>query len=543
MSRGIILPVNTKPELDCYTHYSNSMAIMTNPTLRSGPDSHYGDMKWDFREFYEQVPEDKDFAVNDYQCDSVLSFDDSGVFATLNSRGGIVDTKTCFCTNFVVGDGSFTVRIDWLKKISPWVSVGIMLFAGTDNTPPTQATTDWDRVTDMRIGVIGRGDIMTTVFNEGEDIVPWTFTPNPSNTGAPVWLRITREGQKFTMLCSADGENFEVHREIVLENVPQKVAVGCVTAMNDDGFYAWFYQNHIQLHCAVGLDNLGGSVPLDFFGAIRINEIYSLTNPWLTTDLLSYDTICMMPSYVDFAIKSIINGYYVESTLNEYHLPFSSAYMSHDFPHRSMIYGFDLDEQVFYVLCYDKDKHYRPAKVPFANMEQAFRNLQREQDVPIAQTCLFKPSGPEVDFEMNAGIIKRMLGEYLRGEDSSKRFDYMRNDLPRVYGMNIYNEMISNIDILLSDIRIAYLLHEHKKVMCARIEFLKEFGMIEKADCEKLLPLAKQAEKLALTIRNSVIKYGIVKSEAIRGGMEQKISALRDIELELYPELIEKIKD
>lgn len=544
MNKSIILPINPKPELDCYTHYSNLLAIVTNPTLRSGPDSHYGDMKWDFKEFYEQTPEEPGFAVNDYQCDSALSFDESGISVTLKSRGGIVDDKTSFCTNYVVGDGSFTVRVDWMKKISPWVSVGIMLFACGDYPPPTQdKEIAWERVTDMRVGVIGRGDIVTTVFHEGEELVPWTFTPNPAQPDAPVWLRITREGNKFTMLCSADGENFEIHRTIILDNVAEKMAVGCVTAMRDDGFYAWYYQNHIQLHCAQGLSNYGGSVPLDFFGALRINDIYTITNPWILTDLVSYDTISMLPSYVDFAIRSVINGYYVESTLNEYYLPFSAAYMKEDFPHRSMIYGFDLEKQVFYVLGYDKNKHYSKAEVPFGNMEKAFRELQREQDIPIAQTCLFKPSGPEVDTEVNTGIIKRMLNEYVNSTDSSKRFEYMRTDLPRVYGMDIYDEMISNIDVFLNDVRVAYLLHEHKKVMCNRIRFLADCGKIEKESYEKLTILAQQAEKLALMLRNFIIKYSISKSPAIRSNALDKLSELKALEQSFYPELIDSIQD
>ena len=181
-------------------HYSNFLAIATNPIIRSGPDSRFGDMKWDFRRYYEQVPQEQGFAVNDYQCDTTLTFDENGVQATLKSRGGLVDTKTCSCVNFVEGDGSFTVRMDFLKKISPWVSAGITLFASGGSEPPTQATSDWNRVTDMRICVIGRGDIMTTVFHEGEDVVPWTFTPNPAQPDAPVWLRLTREGNQFTML-------------------------------------------------------------------------------------------------------------------------------------------------------------------------------------------------------------------------------------------------------------------------------------------------------------------------------------------------------
>ena len=101
----VLLPVNTKPALDCYIHYSNFMAIATNPVIRSGPDSRFGDMKWDFQKYYEQVPQEQGFAVNDYQCDTTIELDEKGVQATLKSRGGLVDTKTCSCVNFVEGDG------------------------------------------------------------------------------------------------------------------------------------------------------------------------------------------------------------------------------------------------------------------------------------------------------------------------------------------------------------------------------------------------------------------------------------------------------
>lgn len=539
----VILPVNTKPALDCYTHYSNFLAIATNPIIRSGPDSRFGDMKWDFRKYYEQVPQEQGFAVNDYQCDTTLTFDENGVQATLKSRGGLVDTKTCSCVNFVEGDGSFTVRMDFLKKISPWVSAGITLFASGGSEPPTQATSDWNRVTDMRICVIGRGDIMTTVFHEGEDVVPWTFTPNPAQPDAPVWLRLTREGNQFTMLCSADGEYFQVHRTITLDNVPEKVAIGCITAMNDDGFYAWYYQNYIQLECAQKLDNFGGGVPLDFFGALRINEIYTLTNPWLHTDVVSYDTISIYRSYVDFCIGSVLNGYYVESTLNEFYMPFSSAFMRHDFPHRSMIYGFDLEEQFFYVLGYDKDKRYTASTVPFGYMEEAFRRLQREQDVSIAPTCLFKPDGPEVDIEVDTGIVKKMLTEYINSTDSGKRFDYMRKELPRIYGMAVYDEMIANVDAFLEDVRIAYLLHQHKTLMVERITFFTDLGKIEKSCGEKLLVQAKQVEKLSMMLQNLVLKYRITQSPDIKENIIGKLTEIKAMEQAFYPEIVAALSE
>ena len=531
----IILPINPKPELISYIHYSNPLAILTNDTLRGKKDGLFGDMCWDFQEFYDD-PGEPGYFINPYQCTPSVSTEGDNSMSIHLKSDKPCDTKSGFLYNLVKGDGSFTVRIDSVSKISPWTNAGIMLY----RDPPYKNIVGLERITDMRIARIGRGDIMVTVFHEGEDIVPWTFSPSPVAPDAPVWLKLIRTGNHFSLLCSPDGEHFEEHFNLDLD-IPDNIAIGYYCASSDDGFISWFYQNHIQLHCSEELKEMGGGVPLDFFGAPRIRDIYTATHPWLVTDTVSTELISLFPSFTAFAINCICQGYYVEAMLNEAHLPFSHAYHVKDFPHRSMIYGFDIEKEILYFVGYDQVKHYSLAQVSFEEADLAFLSLRAQQDIPIAQTCLYKPSAPDIDMVPDSALIKTLLTEYVQGINSGARYDYLVQDLPRIYGMKIYDEMLANISQVLDDQRISHLLWEHKKVMVKRIQFLKNFDLIPAERFDYLMEQSKNAEKLALMVRNFVIKYSVTHSPTIADSITQKLELLKNCEAEYLPVLIDNI--
>ncbi len=89
------------------------------------------------------------------------------------------------------------------------------------------------------------------------------------------------------------------------------------------------------------------------------------------------------------------------------------------------------------------------------------------------------------------------------------------------------------------DLRIFREFHEHKKIMCRRLEKLKE--MID--DIDNQIPLCMEIENLANIIFMKSIKYTITNKKKLLQSISQQLDLVLNKELVLYRNIIHLIEN
>ena len=136
---------------------------------------------------------------------------------------------------------------------------------------------------------------------------------------------------------------------------------------DDDNAKKWIFSNYIQLRCYNIQEIFTGDDMLlaDIMpGSSSLKEC-----PYLITSIMTKQQIeSYTGNIIDFIIKTIDLDGYVYGVFDEARI-LSDYDVDYKFPHELFIYGYNMDEEVFYVGDFTFKDHYSYNTVSFADIE------------------------------------------------------------------------------------------------------------------------------------------------------------------------------
>ncbi|WP_019912661.1 hypothetical protein [Paenibacillus sp. HW567] len=266
----------------------------------------------------------------------------------------------------------------------------------------------------------------------------------------------------------------------------------------------WFYSNFIQICYDRRPDP---PVPFTFY-------IHDHTlNPWLHVERLQRGTMGIIKrNIVDFIRDCLDDGLYCNLNVDEYFIPEREVYRKSHLSHDVLIHGYDVQEQTFQLTGFT-DKHtFASTSVRFTDFEQAYHNIDVIDHQAVCDRIFLYKWNEAGQYDFDLTLVQETLEDYLLSRNTSNRFRMVASPWDHCdYGMKTYDALLEYFGQLLNgqaafDIRHIHSVWEHKRLMSARISYMKEHSeQLIFSDDE--LASSMELERLALNARNLMLKY------------------------------------
>ena len=208
-------------------------------------------------------------------------------------------------------------------------------------------------------------------------------------------------------------------------------------------------------------------------------------------------------------------------------LPGSKYYQKEYYVHENLVYGFDKSRNSVWLINICNGK---PTKLEVSAkvLEQAW----------IGTQLIGFRYDPEQNFyALDICHIYDEICDYLSGRNPTEDYSHLAEVDQGVFGIQIYDELLQNpvsLDVLMQDIRVSYLIMEHKKCMQLRFAYFHELGLISESDYRILAEEIKMICDVAEKIMMLVLKNSMGQDERNITGIKEKLCALRGMEMHCY---------
>lgn len=254
---------------------------------------------------------------------------------------------------------------------------------------------------------------------------------------------------------------------------------------DDENAKKWIYSNYIQLRCYnIAEYTTGDEILLcDMMpGSSSMKEC-----PYLIFSLITKPQIeSYCGDVIDFIVKTINLGGYIYGAFDEAGMLSEVSVGDFKFSHELFIYGYNMDEELFYVGDFTFKDKYAYSTVSFDAVKKGFDALSAGEDHVFKDDYkgtrglyVIQKNTDNKYYDLDVALIKRTLQEYISAEDTKDHFRMMRNRFDdTVFGVNVYDALIKRVDKQLHadepdfDIRALHIAYDHKVLMFDRIKYL-----------------------------------------------------------------------
>lgn len=266
-------------------------------------------------------------------------------------------------------------------------------------------------------------------------------------------------------------------------------------------------------------------------------------------------------TFLEFVMESIDSGRYMSVMLERTAL--SGVYIDElapeerlkyeYYPHAINIYGYDLERKVIH--CVDHFEHgiYSKKEIPIEYFEHAFYITGLPDGVGYyeSQVRLYSVES-NYKHKFNKDILIQLLEEYC---NPIKKIDYLyiyvttpyeKTNNEVKFGVEAYELLIGYLERYIEDcedtldLRSISYLHDHKKLMRLRVEYLMEHKYIE--DDIQLLDRFKELEMRTIQLSKLGIKARMSKKERHIRRIIEVIEEIKQEDRLLINELIDRLK-
>lgn len=319
---------------------------------------------------------------------------------------------------------------------------------------------------------------------------------------------------------------------------------------DDENAKRWIFSNYIQLRCYNIPEYTSGDEILlcDMMpGSSALKEC-----PYV---IFSLFTKAQIESYcgdvIDFIVKTIDLGGYIYGAFDEAKMLSGVTVGGYKFSHELFIYGYNMEEEQFYVGDFTFKDKYAYTTVSFEDVKKGFDALEPGEDhvfrddyKGIRGLYVIQKNVDSRYYEMDPILIKRTLIEYLDGSDTKNHFRMMRNRFDdTVFGVNVYDALIERVDEQLKqeepdyDIRALHVAYDHKVLMLERLRYLMANEVIP-FDQTMLEQYAEVVEDV-LAARNLLVRISITGEFEAGKRIANHLNAAREKETAILGRVIE----
>lgn len=317
----------------------------------------------------------------------------------------------------------------------------------------------------------------------------------------------------------------------------------------DENAKKWIYSNYIQLRCYNIPEYTSGDEILlcDMMpGSSALKEC-----PYLLFSLITKPQIeSYCGDVIDFIVKTIDLGGYVYGAFDEARM-ISDVSVDYKFSHELFIYGYNMEEEVFYVGDFTFKDKYAYTTVTFDAVKRGFDVLSAGEDHVFRDDYkgtrglyVIQKNVDSKYYDIDPVLIKRTLEEYLKGEDTKEHFRMMRNRFDdTVFGVNVYDALKTRVDKQLHreepdfDIRALHIAYDHKVLMLDRLKYLMANEVIP-FNQEMLDDYAVVVEDM-LTARNLLVRISVTNEIEAGGRIADYLDDAREKEIAILSKVAE----
>lgn len=317
----------------------------------------------------------------------------------------------------------------------------------------------------------------------------------------------------------------------------------------DENAKRWIYSNYIQLRCYNIPEYTSGDEILlcDMMpGSSALKEC-----PYLLFSLITKPQIeSYCGDVIDFIVKTIDLGGYVYGAFDEARM-ISDVSVDYKFSHELFIYGYNMEEEVFYVGDFTFKDKYAYTTVTFDAVKRGFDVLSAGEDHVFRDDYkgtrglyVIQKNVDSKYYDIDPVLIKRTLEEYLKGEDTKEHFRMMRNRFDdTVFGVNVYDALKTRVDKQLHreepdfDIRALHIAYDHKVLMLDRLKYLMANEVIP-FNQEMLDDYAVVVEDM-LTARNLLVRISVTNEIEAGGRIAGYLDDAREKEIAILSKVAE----
>jgi|GEM_PF-86879 len=291
-------------------------------------------------------------------------------------------------------------------------------------------------------------------------------------------------------------------------------ATALAIAATNEAHRPWYYCNYIQL-CGLKDYNETVDLPLDFYMGPRKDFNYYTNTNWLT--FLSTERQLIAGTCGDiiaYIVECINNDLYVALHIDEFYMEDRWAYHSRKWDHENLIFGYDLERQVFQMIGFKgANRKFEPSEISFEVFKQAYDSIDVKTDPWRNQLFLIRRVEQEIDpfkgnFRFNLDVVIDTIQEYLRAEDATRKFAMFQNSLPHmVFGLDVYESLKTNLPLHWGDFRPLHVLVEHKTVMADRVLYLRELGYVSEKSAADLHQAFREMAHACTLMRSTQLRY------------------------------------
>ena len=330
----------------------------------------------------------------------------------------------------------------------------------------------------------------------------------------------------------------------------QGTACLLATIASTNNGLCWFYNSFVQLY---GIRRKNGITVSPYFA-----------EEWRNCPVVDFQCIFIQflkkkwESGTQFVVDALDSGWYVYLLLDQYYIPISDLHRTDHWPHETLLYGFDMKRQRFYVADFYVHGRYSFGDISFSEFEAAFQNVDTDQlsgsiynDLRYS-VYLIRPS--DVAHRFDIELVVALIEDYLLARDTVKAIPLVHRDvrwpnpLERgavVYGLNNFELMEHYLCESVRrkwspDVRPFHIMLDHKTAMIGRLTYMMKAGYLD--DSAQWLDRYSSIARSALTIRNMLLKYRLTNDERSIWRMIKLLSDLRDFEAETMAALLDSVR-
>ena len=235
--------------------------------------------------------------------------------------------------------------------------------------------------------------------------------------------------------------------------------------------------------------------------------------------------------FTDYIEYQIEQGYYLEANLDNYYFSFSEYYKKRHHIHPTFIYGYDNANKEVYISDFYNGERYSRQIIDYNSINSSMAN-----DYIIN---LYKYQ--ETEYSFNHELMNTYFEDYLYSRDSMKKFaySYQKYNHDVIYGLECYDYIISSLYINGPlDIRPFHILCDHKKMMCIRLEYLKECHAYDNNKINELILVNREVYKNTEILKNLVIKYNYTMDMHILGKVKEMCEKVKELDKNLFEKIL-----
>lgn len=501
------LPINSMPLIRSYPTYSFVEAIANNEDtcgskIISIEVNDYQKTKWqtsikgmDFREDKNEI----DISLDPYTAGAT-----SHIY------------RKCRQTDELV------IKINHQISANPWVA--ICLFVDT---------AEKCRLGNSTLYKYRMGKFPRLGFYVDHPFETYSYIKGQYVTETPCWLKISIYGSKISFCYAQEEGIWQTLSSCEFDSQldENSLCIGFCYDYDGNQYHDWLFSNFIQISGGT----TGAGLPVQYTAyPDKAFNLYPIC-PFITMlperkSMLQVYGFSLW-EYIEICINE---KRYVELNVDEYYLPGTRSYNSRHFMHGNLVYGYNKTTSEVYILSYVNGKP-KPLLVPYLDLLNAFNAGDFEF------IYVYEHYKSPTEYRMNVERICHMLQCYLQGSGYHDiGLGFSSEPKNAVYGIGLYDDYVkdhTSIDIFLNDIRIAYILREHKMVMRERIKYLQARKVVSEVDIAEISDCIDEISSLSLRLENLVIKNSIKSLPGIYEKIIDYMTQIKNHELKAYSKL------